>query len=215
MPLIEINNNFGFTSVSLIVFILMIFIVWLIFLIYSLKLYGIKKTFRYFVPIIFIGIIAEILAMANSGYYYPGYFLYISALDVSVPVIIALGWSVNLFLFLHLGKDVVTKIYNKRNLKQIFFISILAGLFGVFFDLLEDPLAHHNNWWVWNQAIPRVYLFKVPLVNYIGWFGIIGGMTLITLLIDRSNYSENRKLLINITTPFICFILIGPYFLLT
>ena len=214
MSFIEINDSFGFSFESLTIFILMIFIVWIIFLIYSLKIYGIKKTFRYFFPIIVIGIIAEILAMANSGYYYPGYFIYISALSVSVPVIIAIGWSVNLFLFLHIGKDVATRIYKKRNFKQLFFISVFAGLFGVSFDLLEDPLAHYSNWWVWNQSIQRMYIFEVPLVNYLGWFGIIGGMTLLTLLIDRSSYSENRKLLINITTPFICFIFVGTYFLL-
>ena len=214
MSLIEINNNFNLGFESLHIFILMVFIVWLVLFIYSLEIYGVKKTIRYFIPIFIAGLIGELCAVANGGYYYPGYLLYFTALGGSVPVIIALGWSVNLFLLLHIGKDVVTKIYKKQNFLQVFYISICAGLFGLCLDILEDPLAYHNSWWVWNKSIQRIYISDVPLSNYAGWFGIIGGMTLLTLLIDRSHYTENRKLLINFTTPFIIFILLGLYFLL-
>jgi len=214
MSLIEINSDYSFGSESLHIFTLMIFIVWLIFLIYSLKIYGTKKTIRYFIPIFIAGTIGELCAQASGSFYYPGYFMYFSALGETFPVIIGLGWSVNLFLFLHMGKDVVTRIYQKQNFKQLFFISIFAGLFAVCLDFLEDPLAHHNGWWVWNQSVQRITIFEVPLTNYVGWFVIIGGMTFLTLLIDRSRFSENRKLVINLSAPFIVFILLGPYFLL-
>jgi len=215
MSIIEINPNFNLGFNSLLIFVFMVFIVWLIILIYSLKIYGIKKTIRYFVPIMIAGIIGELCAMANSGYHYPGYLFYITALGGSVPVIIGLGWSVNLFICLYLGKDVGTRIFKKHNFKQLLYISIFAGLFAVCLDLLEDPLAHHNSWWIWPQSAQKIYLFDVPLTNYVGWFAIIGGMTLLTLMIDRSRFSENRKLLINLTTPFIFFIFLVPYFLLT
>ncbi len=215
MSIIEINPNFNLGFNSLLIFVFMIFIVWLIILIYSLKIYGVKKTIRYFVPIMIAGIIGELCAMTNSGYHYPGYLFYITALGRSAPVIIGLGWSVNLFVCLHLGKDVGTQIFKKRNFKQLFYISIFAGLFAVCLDLLEDPLAHHNSWWIWPQSAQKIYLFEVPLTNYVGWFAIIGGMTLLTLMIDRSRFSDNRKLLINLTTPFIFFIFLVPYFLLT
>ena len=214
MSFIEINNNYNFGFESLHIFTLMIFVVWLIFLVYSLKIYGTKKTIRYFIPIFIAGTIGELCAQASGSFYYPGYFMYFSALGETFPVIIGLGWSVNLFLFLHMGKDVVARIYQKQNFKQLFYISICAGLFGVCLDFLEDPLAHHNSWWVWNQSVQRITIFEVPLTNYIGWFVIIGGMTFLTLLIDRSHFSENRKLVINLSAPFIAFILLGPYFLL-
>ena len=215
MSFIEINSNFQFGFESLHIFISMIFIVWLILLIYSLKIYGINKTIRYFVPIMIAGIIGELCAMTNTGYHYPGYLFYITALGGSVPIIIGLGWSVNLFLCLHLGKDVATRFFKKRNFKQLFYISAFAGFFGVCLDLLEDPLAHHNSWWVWPYSTQKIYLFDVPLTNYVGWFAIIAGMTLLTLMIDRSHFSENRKLSINLTTPFIFFIFLVPYFLST
>jgi len=214
MSFIEINNNYNFGSESLHIFTLMIFIVWLTFLIYSLKIYGTKKTIRYFIPIFIAGTLGELCAQASGSFDYPGYFMYFSALGETFPVIIGLGWSVNLFLFLHMGKDVVARIYQKQNFKQLFYISICAGLFGVCLDFLEDPLAHHNGWWVWNQSVQRITIFEVPLTNYIGWFVIIGGMTFLTLLIDRSHFSENRKLVINLSAPFIAFVLLGPYFLL-
>ena len=75
MSIIEINSNFEHGFNSLHIFVLMIFIVWLIILIYSLKIYGLKKTIRYFIPITVAGIIGEVYAMANSGYQYPGYLL--------------------------------------------------------------------------------------------------------------------------------------------
>lgn len=215
MSFIEINSNFQFGFESLHIFISMVFIVWLILLIYSLKIYGVKKTIRYFVPITIAGIIGELCTMQNTGYYYPDYLFYITALGGSVPITIGLGWSVNLFLCLHLGKDVATRLYKKRNFKQIFYISVLAGFFGICLDLLEDPLAHHVGWWVWPYSSQKIYLFNVPLTNYAGWFATIAGMTLLTLIIDRSNFSENRKLLLNLTTPLIFFILLVPYFLLS
>ncbi len=203
MSFIEINNNFspGFNSLQ--IFISMIFFVWLIILIYSLKIYGMNKTIRFFIPITITGIIGELSAMANTGYCYPDYLLYVSAFGGSVPVIIGLGWSVNLFLCFHLGKDVANRFFKIKNYKQMFFISIFAGFFALCLDLLEDPLAHHNEWWIWPHYPDRLYLFNVPLTNYVGWFSIIAGMTLLTLLIDRSRFSENRKLILN------------PYFLVT
>jgi len=215
MSFIEINTNFFQNFNSLHIFVSMIFIVWLIIFIYSLKIYGVKKTIRYFFPITIASIIGELCAIANSGYQYPDYLFYINALGGSLPVIIGLGWSVNLFVCMHLGKDVATRFFKEKNFKQIFFISVFAGLFGLFLDLLEDPLAYHNSWWIWPQTADKLYLFNVPLTNFFGWFGILAGMTMLTLLIDRSHYSENRKVLINITIPLILLALLAPYFYFT
>jgi len=215
MSIISVNPNFFQNFGSLHVFVTMIFVVWLIILYYSLKVYGVKKTIRYFLPLTIAGIIGELTAMANSGYHYPGYLFYITAFGSSLPVIIGLGWSINLFLCLHLGKDVATRFFKEKNFKQIFFISIFAGFFGLCLDMLEDPLAHHNSWWTWPQTPGKLYLFEVPLTNYVGWFALIGGMTMLTLLIDRSHYSENRKVVLNISIPLSLFLLLIPYFLLT
>jgi uncharacterized membrane protein len=214
MPIIEINSDYILAFNSLQVFVLMIFIIWIILLIFSLKRYGVKKTIRYFVPIFLAALIGELCAVGNQGFEYPGYLLYVNAFGGSVPIIIGLGWSVNLFLFLHLGKDVVSRFYKKTNFKQTFLISMCSGFFALCLNTLEDPLAHHNSWWIWNKSIERIYIADVPLANYLGWFLIVGGMTLLTIMIDRSKYSDNRKLLINLIAPFIIFMILGPYFLM-
>ena len=215
MSVINVNLDFFQSFGSLHVFVTMIFVVWLIILYYSLKIYGVKKTIRYFASLTIAGIIGELCAMANSGYQYPGYLLYINGLGGSLPLIIGLGWSVNLVVCLHLGKDVATRFFKEKDFKQIFFISVFAGLFGLLLDLLEDPLAHHSSWWIWPQTPGKLYLFEVPLTNYFGWFGIIAGMTMLTLLIDRSCYSENRKVLLNISIPLILLMFLAPYFYFT
>jgi uncharacterized membrane protein len=200
MFFIEINQNFGEHTRLLAPFICVITIVWLFLVYYSYKKYGTKKTIMYFLPIIIATLIIESAGVASGRYYYSGYIIYISVVGGAVPLIIALAWSVNLFLFMNMGKHFISKIYQKRNYVQIIFIAIVAGLFGVCLDLLEDPLAHYNNWWIWTTSLEGVKFFEVPLLNFIGWFVLIFFMSIATLLIERSRFSENRKVLLSITS---------------
>jgi len=199
---IEINKNFGDQSNFLLPFIVVLFLVFLLLLFYSYKRYGIKMTCMYFLPIIIIALFIESAGVAIGRYHYPGYFLYISIFGNggAVPIIIILGWSVNFIIFFNMGKHFVSRVYKKSNLVQIFLISITAGIFAVFLDLLEDPIAHNNRWWVWTGSIEGLKIFDVPILNFSVWFTLICYMSLATMLIERSKYSKNRKLLISITS---------------
>ena len=214
MGLIEINQNFSLTNNYLIIFIILLLIVWFTLVFYSLKKYGKIKTIRYFLPIMIISLFLESAPIAHGNFYYPGYLVYLSVLGGGVPLIILMGWSINLFLFMHLGKKVGMKIYKKVNFLQLFIISCLSGFFAVCLDLLEDPIAHHNNWWVWTKSSAIAKFYGVPFSNFIGWFVIIGGMTLVTLLIDRSGFSERRKTVLSFSSILIVFIAIVVYFYL-
>jgi uncharacterized membrane protein len=101
---------------------------------------------------------------------------------------------------MNLGKYFISKIYQKQNYFQIIFISFAAGIFGVCLDLLEDPIAHHNNWWIWETSLKGIKFFEVPILNFIGWFVLIFFMSSATLLIERSRFSENRKVLLSISS---------------
>lgn len=201
MTVIELNQHIGNQTQHLLLFIFTIFLVWLILFIYSLKTFGLKRTIRYFVPIMIVGLFIESGGVATGNYYYPDYFLYLNVLGGSVPLIIVLGWSVNLFLFLHLSIQFTNKIYRKQNHIKLILISFFASMFGLCFDLLQDPLAHHNQWWIWTATNPSsLQYYGVPPWNFRGWFILIFLLALTTLLIDSSGFSEKRKVLLSITS---------------
>ncbi len=200
MIYVNFNPNFGENTQLLHLFVFTICVVWVLLILFSYKKYGWKKTCMYFLPMILAALFIESAGVASGRYYYPGYFLYVSVVGGGVPLSIVLAWSANLFLFMNMGKHAVSQIYDKKNHLQILLISILAGLFGVFLDMLEDPIAHHNNWWVWKSSLEGVKFFEVPLLNFIGWFVLLFFMTFATVLIERSRFSENRKVLISISS---------------
>ncbi len=196
MSFIELNPA-GYTSPTIIFFVLIISIIWSVLMLYSLKKNGWKKTLRYFVPMMVAAFFIEASAVATGRYQYPGYILYFSVLGGSVPFIILLGWSVNLFLFLSCAKQILAFFFQKITIARMILISAVTGCIGVFLDLLEDPIAHHNQWWVWTEQSPLLTLFGVPITNFFDWFIILFFMALVTQLIDHASLSENRKLLIS------------------
>lgn len=200
MIFIEINQNLGEQTEFLFPFVITILVVWLALVFFSYKKYGWKMTAIYFLPMILAALFIESAGVASGRYYYPGYLLYMSVVGGGVPLIIILAWSANLFLFLHIGKYVTSKFYDKYNYFQVVLISFLAGIVGVCLDLLEDPIAHHNKWWVWKGSLTGVKFFGVPIINFIGWFFLIFFMSIATILIERSSFSENRKVLISISS---------------
>jgi len=198
MSFVELGQEFGITSDFQYMFLVTITIVWLSLVIYSLKKDGVKKTTRYFLPMMIAALFIEASAVANGRFRYPEYLIYFNVLGGSVPLIILMGWSSNLYLFLKMSKSVVLNLYKKINILHILLISTLSGLFGICLDILEDPLAHHNNWWIWTESTGGVTFFNVPFSNFMDWFIILFYMSLATLFIERSGYSENRKLVISI-----------------
>lgn len=200
MIFIEINQNFGEESQFLILFIITAFVLWFSLVIYSYKKYGTKKTIMYFLPMIIAALFIESAGVASGRYYYPGYIIYLSVVGGGVPLILILAWSANLFLFLNMGKHIISNLYQKRNFKQILMISFIAGFFALCIDLLQDPLAHHNNWWIWAETHTEADFYGVPILNFVGWFVLIFYMSLATLLIERSRFSENRKVLLSLTS---------------
>ena len=197
MAFIELGG-YDSNAEFLALFIVTVLILWIVLVLYSLRYYGPKKTIRYVVPMMIAALFLEAAAVASGRYSYPGYLVYISIIGGSVPLIILMGWSVNLFLFLKLSEQTVLQLYKKRNLVSVVVIALVTGLFGVCLDVLEDPLAHHNQWWVWTESSTMAGFFGVPWSNFADWFLILFYMALATQLIERSGLSENRKLIISI-----------------
>jgi uncharacterized membrane protein len=200
MSFIEINQSIG-ESQCLLLFIVSILSVWLVLVVYSLKMFGLNKTIRYFLPIMIIGLFVESGGVANGNYFYPGYFLYFNVIGGAVPLIIVMGWGSNLFLFLNMSACFIKKLYKKHNILQFLLISLFAGIFGICFDLLQDPVAHQNKWWVWTGgSSSSLTYYGVPIWNFRGWFVLISIMAFTTILIDTSGYTEKRKLILSLTS---------------
>jgi uncharacterized membrane protein len=197
---IRIDTQLGQNTTLLIPFIILIAFVWIALVYYSYRRYGWKKTIMYFLPMIITSLFIESAGVASGRYVYSGYLVYLSVVGGEVPLSIILAWSANLFLFMNISRHLITRYYPKRNRLQIIFIALLAGIVGVCVDLLEDPIAHHNNWWLWKGSLAGLKYYDVPILNFIGWFLLLFFMTLATLLIERSRFTENRKVLIAITS---------------
>ncbi|MEF8848634.1 MAG: carotenoid biosynthesis protein [Candidatus Thermoplasmatota archaeon] len=201
MYFIDFNPNFGSETPTLIWFVFTITLAWLVLFFLYLKTYGFKKTLRYFLPIIIAGFFIESAGAASGRYVYPNYMIYLSIFENGwVPLSIILGWSVNLILFYNISRFFVNKFYKRFDKIRIFLIAFFAGFFAVCLDLLEDPLAHHNKWWIWNDSLSGVHFYQVPIINFVGWFLLLFYLSISIMLIERSGYSENRKLLLSISS---------------
>lgn len=190
----------GAVTSSTLLFIIIISILWILLVYISYKTYGFKPTLRLFLPMMIAALFLEAAAVANGRYSYQGYLLSINVFQGSVPVIILMGWGVNLFLFMHLGDRLVHPWYKHYNYFRYILVALVASISGVFLDFFEDPLAHHNQWWIWREASVPIEIFNVPLTNYVDWFLIMFFFTLITQIIHQSPLTENRKLIVAITT---------------
>ncbi len=93
--------------------------------------------------------------------HYAGYLFWIG----QVPLWIELGWvivALSLFVLFH---DVLLPG------RSPFLQAACAGLFAVNIDLVIDPVAVANSLWQWIN--PSVYIFGVPIYNFVGWFCLI------------------------------------------
>jgi uncharacterized membrane protein len=200
MGFIDISPNFGDQTQNLLPFVILILLVWGLSVYYSYRRFGAKRTLIYFLPTIIITMFIESAGVAGGRYDYHGYLIYVSIVGGAVPLSIVIAWSANFFILLNMGKHIVSRFYEKINYLQIVLISLIAGLFGVLLDFLEDPIAQHNHWWIWKESLPGLRYYGVPLSNFLGWFLLLFFMTFATIMIERSKISENRKVLLSISS---------------
>ncbi len=79
---------------------------------------------------------------------------------------------------------------DKQFIKFTVLRAALAGLIAVNLDLLIDPVAVANSWWVWQ--VNNIYIQGVPLANYIGWWFMI--FTFVVFSELAITYTETRQL---------------------
>ena len=197
MNIVEIGQQFDPLSSFLWVFIGFIVVLWLILVYFSLKKEGFLRTVRFFVPMMIAAAFIESSGVASGRFSYPNYLIYFAALGGGVPLVILMGWSTNLYIFLRMSVLSITPYYDKKNVVQIGLVSLGAAVVGICLDVLEDPLAHYLGWWVWSEDGVGSLLFGVPLSNYVDWVIILFVMSFMTLWIEYTGFSERRKVLLS------------------
>ena len=200
MGLIDINTSFGDQTQMLLPFVILIVAVWFLAVFYSYRRFGARRTLIYFLPTIIITMFIESAGVAGGRYDYHGFLINVSLVGGAVPLSIVIAWSANFFIFLNMSKHIVSRFYDKINYLQIFFISLVAGVSGVLLDLMEDPIAQHNHWWVWQESLTGLKYYDVPFSNFLGWFFLLFFMSFATIMIERSRLSENRKVLLSVSS---------------
>ena len=145
MAFIEIGQNFGVNNTTQYVFLFIISLIWILLILFSLRKHGWEKTIRYFFPMMIAALFIEAAGVASGRFYYPGYLIYFSVLDGSVPLIILLGWSSNLYLFLNLYP---LELLQSSPLFHSFYINLKFLSLIRSFQELQITILSLNNWYI-------------------------------------------------------------------
>ncbi len=114
-----------------------------------------------------------------------------------VPLAILLGWYAVIHGSFVIARRVSERLHRGEDTKRIT-VPALAALVGVGLDLVLDPAGLEVGLWEWN--IDGAYAGEVvgpnghrgvPVVNYLGWLSLVGGITYVYGL-GSEEEAENR-----------------------
>ena len=115
-----------------------------------------------------------------------------------VPLWIALGWAV----LLYLGYSATQKI------KLPYQRAAIAALIPLAIDILLDPIAIRLKFWTWGGFSLQEGFFGVPANNFIGWF-IVSYIFILFYLLVKKKKKEKKKWLIPILEYIFFFIVMS------
>jgi uncharacterized membrane protein len=100
-----------------------------------------------------------------------------------VPLAIFLGWYAVIHGSFVIARRISGRLHRGEDAKRVT-VTALAALIGVGLDLILDPAGLDIGLWEWN--VDGAYAGEVvgpnghrgvPLVNYLGWISLVGGVT--------------------------------------
>ena len=172
---------------------------------HSYKFRGLFKSLLLFLGAVVVGGGVENANSLLGGYHYPGSDLTIFMVDC--PFDVVLGWYVLIYCCTFMSHTIIGKGkgslqsigigtdpengVDKSFIKLAILRGMLAGLFAVLIDLLIDPVAVENKWWVWE--IHNIYIQGVPLGNYIGWWMLISTSAIFYDIIVTYGSLKNKE----------------------
>jgi uncharacterized membrane protein len=104
-------------------------------------------------------------ASGQDTYYFNPYNYYLWF--GTVPLSVCIGW----FFIAYGMVFIVSKLLPNRS---VLTHATLGGLLAMNLDLMIDPIAVRNVWWLWPQAADTTFwIMGIPFTNFVGWFLLI------------------------------------------
>jgi putative membrane protein len=116
----------------------------------------------------FSAILDFLSAFAAENYVYPG------QSQLWVFVYIFFGWIAMCGMSLLIAEGIICRRGEDMLTQRVYLwqVPVLAAVVAVAFDLFIDPVAVAAGYWVWLKEA-NVY-YGIPLLNFVGWFVLMG-----------------------------------------
>ncbi|MFZ2097146.1 MAG: carotenoid biosynthesis protein [Anaerolineales bacterium] len=178
--LIMLNGLLGMRIPFSVVFLLgyvgasLVYVVW-----HAILTKGWKRSLLMFCLSFVVAFSAEALGV-NYGLVF-GHYYYTPILGISlfgVPLLAALAWEPIVYAAFCLSDMLSARVSSITSLSAQKSSPILAAAIGALattaWDLMIDPIAVSQGWWVWVGGGPYVpYVANgVPIQNFLGWLGV-------------------------------------------
>jgi uncharacterized membrane protein len=186
---------------------LLVFVVW-----HALLTKGWRRSLAVFGFSFVVAFTAEALGV-NFGLVFGNYY-YTKILGVSlfgVPLLAALAWEPIVYAAFcisdMLSQRLVSTLPQSLGKSSTIWIAAIGAFATTAWDMMIDPIAVSQGWWVWNGGGPYVpYVANgVPIQNFIGWLGVAFVINLIYGLVVNGIEQPNQSPALTFYGPLIIY----------
>jgi uncharacterized membrane protein len=186
---------------------LLVFVIW-----HAVLTKGWKRSLVMFGLSFFVAFTAEALGV-NYGLVFGNYY-YTEILGVSlfgVPFLAALAWEPIVYAAFcvsdMLSQRLASTLPQPLHWSNSIWIAAIGALATTAWDMMIDPIAVSQGWWVWNGGGPYVpYVANgVPIQNFIGWLGVAFVINLIYRTVSNGIGRSNQSPALTIYGPLILY----------
>lgn len=182
----------------------LIFVIW-----HAVLTKGWKRTFFMLALSFILAFIAEALGV-NFGLIF-GHYHYTSILGpqlFGVPFLAALAWEPIIYASFCITDILAPSFFDNSNslftrLTSYIGLSLVGALATTAWDMMIDPIAVSNGWWVWEGGgsyLPYV-ANGVPITNFLGWLGVSFTINLLYRFFNPASRNQIPSLTISIYGP--------------
>ncbi len=182
---------------------LLVFVIW-----HALLTKGWKRSLLMFGLSFIVAFTAEALGV-NFGLVFGRYY-YTPALGISifgVPLLAALAWEPIVYAAFCLSDLLANRVVERTRATpghpSILWIAAIGALATTAWDMMIDPIAVSQGWWVWVGGGPYVpYVANgVPVSNFLGWLLVAFVINIIYRLLADGNPTPVRSSALTLYGP--------------